>query len=139
MAQSIRDVMTPNPKTLPTSATAHEAALVMRDEDVGAVIVVDSGTIRGIVTDRDIVVRLGADGADPGRVTLESMCTADVVTVTPDVSVDDATRIMKDRAIRRLPVVENGKPTGIVSLGDLAIEGDGEHALADISAAPPNN
>ena len=138
MAQSIRDVMTSNPRTLEAGATAVDAARAMRDEDVGAVIVTEGDEIRGIVTDRDITVRLVADGKDP-KGTVGSMCTSDVVTVTPDDSVDDAIRIMSDKAIRRLPVVEKGRPVGIVSIGDLAVEGDGERALAHISAAPPNN
>ena len=139
MAQSIRDVMTANPRTLESSATAVDAARTMRDDDVGAVIVTDGDSICGIVTDRDITVRAIAEGQDPKQVTVGSLCTSDVITVTPDDSVQSAIRTMSDKAVRRLPVVDNGKPVGIVSLGDLAVDSDGEKALADISAAPPNN
>jgi CBS domain-containing protein len=131
--------MTPSPRTLTSSASIVEAARIMRDEDVGAVIVMDKDDIRGIVTDRDITVRCVADGQDWQNATLGSMCTGNVVTVSPDDDVQTATRLMRDNAVRRLPVVENGKPGGIVSIGDLSIESDGEKALADISAAPPNN
>ena len=139
MAQSIREVMTKNPRTLDAGATAVEAARTMRDDDVGAAIICEGDTIRGIVTDRDITLRVVAEGQDPSKVTIGTMSTSDVVTVTPDDSVEDAIRLMSDKAIRRLPVVENGKPVGIVSIGDLAVESDGEKALASISAAPPNN
>ena len=139
MAQRIRDVMTPNPRTLPTTASVVDAAQIMRDEDVGAVIVMDGGAIRGIVTDRDITVRVVAEGKDWESATLGSMNTAEVVTFAPDDSINDAEKLMKDHAIRRLPIVENGMPVGIVSIGDLAVESDGEKVLADISSAPPNN
>jgi CBS domain-containing protein len=110
----------------------------MRDEDVGAVLDVDRNQLRGIVTDRDIAVRVVAEGKDPQAMTLDAMCTGDVITIAPDDSVDDALRVMSEHAVRRVPVVENGKPVGIVSIGDLAVDRDRESVLADISAAPPN-
>ena len=139
MAQRIREFMTPHPRTLEATATVVDAAKLMRDEDVGAVMATAGDAIRGIVTDRDIALRVVAEGTDPSAVTIESICTSDVVTVSPDDSVDDAIRTMSERAIRRLPVVENGQPVGIVSIGDLAVRSNGERALEDISAAPPNN
>jgi CBS domain-containing protein len=130
--------MTPNPRTLPSTATVADAARTMRDEDVGAVLDVDRNQLRGIVTDRDIAVRVVAEGKDPQAMTLDAMCTGDVITIAPDDSVDDALRVMSEHAVRRVPVVENGKPVGIVSIGDLAVDRDRESVLADISAAPPN-
>jgi CBS domain-containing protein len=139
MAQLIRDVMTPSPLALQASTTVFDAARTMRDSDIGNVLVVDDGEgVCGIVTDRDIVVRAIAEGLDPSEARLADICTRDVTTVDADASVDEAARVMRDGALRRVPVVEDGAPVGIVSLGDLAVEQDPSSALAGISAAPPN-
>lgn len=140
MAQAIRDIMTQDLKTCPSDTTLDEAARSMRDADVGDVIVLkDDGTMCGVVTDRDITVRAVAERRDPSSVTLEDVCSHDVVSVTPDTDAEEAARLMRERAVRRLPVMEDGKPVGIVSIGDLAIERDPDSALADISAAPGND
>jgi len=136
--QSIRDVMTTNPVTVPASATVIEAAKQMKAQDIGDVIVLDDGQLCGVVTDRDIVVRVLADGMDPQRTRLSEVCSRDVATLPSTASVDDAVQIMREWAIRRLPVVDDRRPVGMVSLGDLAIARDSESALADISAAPAN-
>ncbi|MDQ1519034.1 MAG: hypothetical protein QOI55_107 [Actinomycetota bacterium] len=138
MAQTVKDVMTRNPRLLKASETIVDAARVMRDENIGTVIVTQGDRIRGIVTDRDIVVRAIADGANPSSTQLGDIVSDHVETVTPDTDIDDAIEIMRMRAIRRLPVVDSGRPVGIVSIGDLAIERDRSSALADISAAQPN-
>lgn len=138
MPQSIRDVMTPDPISLPASATLTDAAQYMRTANIGDVLVDDGDTLRGVVTDRDIVVRAVADGMSMTTTTLGEVCSQDLVTLSPDDAVGDAVRVMSERAIRRVPVVENGHAVGIVALGDLAIERDPHTALADISAASPN-
>jgi len=139
MAQTVRDVMTANPRASKANDTIATAARVMRDEDIGAVIVTQGDTIRGIVTDRDIVVRAVAEGANAGTTQLGEIVSENVETVTPGTGIDDAVTIMRMKAVRRLPVVDdNGRPIGIVSIGDLAIERDSDSALADISAAEPN-
>lgn len=138
MAQTLKDLMTPNPLTVSTDTPLLEAARHMRDDGIGDVIVTDGDTVCGIVTDRDIVVRAIADGLDPSATTVGDICSTDLVTMSPDDGVEDAVTLMRERALRRLPIVQNGRPVGIVSIGDLAIEGNGESALADISAAPPN-
>ncbi len=140
MAQSIQEVMSADPVSLPQSATVQEGAQAMRDQDIGDVIVLDdSRQLFGVVTDRDLVVRLIAEGKDPTGVTIGEVCSRDLETLSVDDSVGDAVRLMSEKAIRRLPVIENGRPVGIVSLGDLAATQDPESALADISAAPPNS
>jgi CBS domain-containing protein len=139
MAEPIRNVMSRDPATVDAAANLVEAGRAMRDAAVGDVLVLDGGKIAGIVTDRDIVVRAVAEGRDPTTVTVGSISTRNVTTLSPDDPIDRALRIMREQAIRRLPVVENGRPVGIVSLGDLAVDRDPESALADISAAPPNN
>ncbi|MEA2229903.1 MAG: hypothetical protein QOF04_3533 [Solirubrobacteraceae bacterium] len=139
MAQSIREVMTADPRTIDTGATLVDAAREMRDGDVGALIVVDGGSVAGIVTDRDIVVRAIADGRDPGSTRVTDVATMSPVTLTVDQTVEDAIRVMREQDVRRIPVVQDGRPAGIVSLGDLAIERDTDSALADIASEPPNN
>ena len=76
---------------------------------------------------------------DPSSTKVGDVATRDVKTLTPDSSVDDAIRIVREQNVRRIPVVEDGRPAGIVSIGDLAIERDTDSALADISSEPPNN
>lgn len=139
MAQKVRDVMTEDLVTLKASAPISDAAKRMRDADIGDVLVMNDGTLCGLVTDRDIVVRAIAEGADPQFTKLNEICTHEVITVAPDDAVEDVIRIMREKAVRRVPVVEGRRPVGIVSIGDLAIERDEESALADISAAESNN
>jgi CBS domain-containing protein len=139
MAECIRDVMTTNPETLPESTTVREAAEAMRANDIGDVVVVDdNGQLSGILTDRDIVVRVVAEGRDPRTTRIGDIASRDLTAVSPDDPVDRAVQLMRDKAIRRLPAVDKGKPVGIVSIGDLALDRDPGSALADISAAPPN-
>ena len=137
--QSIQEVMTPDPFTVSASTPVLEVASTMRQGDVGAVIVLDdTGQVLGIVTDRDITVRAVAEGRDPTTTTVGEVCSQDLTTLSPTDTVQDAVQLMRERAVRRLPVVEGGVPVGIVSIGDLAIEREPQSALADISAAPPN-
>jgi CBS domain-containing protein len=138
VADSIRDVMTGDPQTVEASATVEEAAQLMDKKDIGNVLVVENGEVQGIVTDRDIVVRVIAKGNGPDASVREA-CTTDVDALGPDDSVEDAIKKMEQANVRRLPVVEDGKPVGIVSLGDLAQDKDKDSALADISSASPNN
>jgi CBS domain-containing protein len=139
MAEYIRDVMTTNPETLPESTTVREAAETMRANDIGDVVIVDdNGAISGILTDRDIVVRVVAEGRDPRATRIGDIASREMTAVSPDDPVDRAIQLMRERAIRRLPVVDKGKPVGIISIGDLALDRDPDSALADISAAPPN-
>ncbi|PSJ28298.1 CBS domain-containing protein [Streptosporangium nondiastaticum] len=115
-----------------------EVARRMREEDIGAVLVTDGGRLRGLVTDRDLVVRVLAEGGDVGERTVHQACSEELVSVGPDDAAEDAVRLMRRRTVRRLPVVEDGRAVGIVSLGDLAAEGDPGSALGEISTAAPN-
>lgn len=140
MTQKVRDVMTANPVALEDEASVVEAAKAMRDGDFGSIIVLKSqgGPVCGVVTDRDIAVRVVAEGVDPKEVRLADICDADVTTVGPDEPADKVAELMRKKAIRRVPVVEGGRLVGVVSLGDLAKKMDEGRALADISSAPPN-
>lgn len=139
MTQTIGEVMTAHPMAFSEATTIGDAARAMREKDVGDVIVVDDqGSLCGIVTDRDIVVRAVADDCNPNQVRLGDICSHDLTTVDASVSVKDAVKLMRERTLRRLPVVESGRLVGIISLGDLAIGREPRSALADISAAPSN-
>jgi CBS domain-containing protein len=138
MAQTVEEIMTTNPRTVNVDDTVLQAAQLMRDNDIGDVIVVEDGQVTGIVTDRDIVVRAVAEGRDSESTTVGEIATTEVQAIEPDASVDDTLRMMREHDIRRLPIVKNGRPVGIVSLGDLAVEREPDSTLADISAAAPD-
>ena len=137
MTQTLKDVMTSDVVCCDASASVADAARLMRDRSIGDVLVDENGSFLGIVTDRDIVVRCVAEGTDTTRSKLGAVCSGDVTTATPDMTIEDAARLMRDRAIRRLPIVQGGKAVGIVSLGDLAIDRDPRSVLGGISAARP--
>jgi CBS domain-containing protein len=130
--------MTANPVVVPKDTSVLDAARLMRDRGIGDVIVIDGDEAEGIVTDRDIVVRAVAEGSDPSRVRVDEVLSGELAAVAPDDPVEHAIKLMREKAIRRIPVVEGGRPVGVVSIGDLAMERDAESALADISEAPPN-
>ncbi|MGF1665407.1 MAG: CBS domain-containing protein [Acidimicrobiia bacterium] len=140
MATSIRELMTPDPQTVTSDQALVDAARLMRDHDVGSLIVMKpGGGICGIVTDRDITVKGVAEGMDVTQTPVDEACSHSLQTVGPDASGDEVVALMREHALRRIPVVEGDEPVGIISLGDLAIERDPHSALGDISAAPPNN
>ncbi|GAA2259705.1 oxidoreductase [Streptomyces ruber] len=139
MTQYVRDIMTGHPVTVEPLTSVRAVARLMRDQDLGAVLVTEGDRLRGLVSDRDLVVRALAEDGDPDDTTVAGACSEDLVTVGPDDTLDDAVRLMREHSVRRLPVVEDGRhPVGIVSLGDMAMERDERSALADISAARPN-
>ncbi len=111
----------------------------MRMFDIGDVLVVDGDMVIGIVTDRDIVIRAVAADRDPAQTTVGDIATPNPVVISPDQPAADAVQLMRDHALRRLPVCEDGHLVGVLSLGNLATERDPESALADISAAPPDH
>ena len=127
---NIRDVMTPNPRTVSPDDTIESAARIMRDEDTGAVPVVENGRPIGMVTDRDIVVRAVADGATTSR-PVGDIVTGRLVSVSPDTSTREASELMSEHQIRRLPVIENERLVGIVSLGDLAVKEARDRRVGD--------
>jgi CBS domain-containing protein len=139
MTKTIGDVMTKDPVTVDPHDSAADAARSMRQVDSGAILVCEDGHLRGLLTDRDIVVRAVAEGRDPAHVDVEEICSADVQTLRPEDAVERAVQLMRDRHIRRVPVVDDEQhPVGIVSIGDLALARDERSALAHISGAPGN-
>jgi len=139
MTQHVRDVMTANPVSVEPVASVASVARVMRDENVGAVLVAEEDRLRGLVSDRDLVVRVLAEGGDPERTSVAEACSKNLVTVGPDDELRRAVEVMRENAVRRVPVVDGERHVvGVVALADLAIERDPESALGDISAARPN-
>ena len=138
MPQTVDEIMTRDPRTVDSGDTLLDAARAMRDGDIGDVIVMDGGKASGILTDRDIVIRAVAEGRDPESTSVGDVASSDIEALTPDQSVDDAVKTMREKDIRRLPVCKHGRPVGILSLGDLAIEREPHSALADISSASPD-
>jgi CBS domain-containing protein len=120
--QQVRDVMTPSPVTVRISDPVIQAAQVMRDEDVGSVPVMDEDTIAGIITDRDITIKVVAEGKDPQTATVGETMSRHLVTGRPDMSLREAADLMGREQIRRLPVVDQGRLVGIISLCDLALD-----------------
>lgn len=131
----VQQVMTDSPVAVTADTAVAEAARVMRDDDIGDVLVVAAdGRLTGLVTDRDLVVRGLAGDAD----TVSEVCSERLVTIAPDDSVDEAVTLMRENAIRRLPVVRGGMPVGVITIGDIAEERDRGSALGQISGARPN-
>ncbi len=121
MGKTITDVMTSNPRAIAASQTVGQAAKILRDEDIGLVPIVEDDRLIGTVTDRDIVIRVVAEGKDPQTVTVGEIASKELVTVDPDQDLDEALRLMANHQVRRLPVVEeDGKLIGIVAQADIA-------------------
>ena len=133
MDAKVRDVMTPGPIGVDYGQSVGEAARAMRDWGVGAILVVSNGSLYGLVTDRDLVVRAVAEerGADEPVGPLSS---ANLIGVDADADVHEAMRLMRQHGVRRLPVLEDGQVAGIVSLGDLAMQDEPDLAFAQLSA-----
>jgi CBS domain-containing protein len=140
----VRDIMSKNLAMVNPSSTLTEAAQLMQKHNIGAIPVCDQNGLVGIVTDRDIVVRNIANGGNTQNSTVKDVMTPNVTTAYPDMDVDDATRIMSQQQIRRLPVVDNNRLIGMLALGDIAAnprtDTEASQALTDISRpAKPMN
>jgi CBS domain-containing protein len=132
----VREIMTEEVARAAPDSTLEEIAAIMRNEDTGAVPVLDDGELVGLITDRDIVIRCVADGKDASEITADEIISDDLEIIGPDADVEEASRLMSQKQIRRLPVVEDGTLVGIISLGDIAVKsGDDQAAgtLEDVS------
>jgi CBS domain-containing protein len=125
MGQSIREIMTANPSTIEPDKSIADAARIMKQEDAGVVPVTENGRLTGMVTDRDIAIRVVAEGKDPQSTTVREVASTDLVTVDPQQDLDEALRLMAQHQVRRLPVVEeDGRLVGVVAQADVAREGN---------------
>jgi CBS domain-containing protein len=120
MGMNVKDVMTRDVTACEPSATVKDAAGLMARDDIGPVPVVEDGRLTGIVTDRDIVIRVVAEGRDPNTTTVGEIATKDIVTVSPDDDLEDALRLLAENQVRRLPAVEGDRLVGIVAQADIA-------------------
>lgn len=123
MGTSIKEVMTSDVRACEPNATVADAAKVMAQEDVGPIPIVEGGRLVGIVTDRDIVVRVVAEGRDPNATTVKEIASTELVTVSPGDDLDEALNLLAKRQLRRLPVVEGDRLVGIVAQADIARAG----------------
>lgn len=126
----LRDVMTPNPRTIEATATIQDAARLMRDEDTGVVPITENGRPVGLLTDRDIVVRAVAEGDAPSR-TVRDLASRDLVTAEPDMSTKDAVDLMGQHQVRRLLVCEGDRLVGVTSIGDIAVKEGKDRRVGD--------
>jgi len=139
MNKKIADLVHRDPVTLDCSQSAYDAARLMREHNIGDVVITEGGTIKGIVTDRDIVVNCLAVEKDPKATPLREFCGSKIVSIGPSDSLNEAVKRMRQNSIRRLVVCDGNELVGVVSLGDLAVTMDPNSALGQISQAPANN
>lgn len=133
----VKDIMTKSVVSLNSNDTVQKAANVMSEHNIGSVPVCDSNNVIGIITDRDITVRTVAAGKDAKNQAVREIMSSNPATGTPEMDIQDASRIMSERQIRRLPIIENQSLVGVVSLGDIAVDPklnhQAEQALSSIS------
>jgi CBS domain-containing protein len=138
LAETAREVMTRNPAAIEMTTTVQEAAQMMRDRDIGDILVMDGGSLAGILTDRDIVVRCVGESRDPKTTKASEICSRELYTVGAGDSIQNVVDLMMRHHVRRVPVVESERPVGIIAIGDLAVDRDPKSALGKISGADPN-
>ena len=138
MPATVSAYMTPHPTVAEVTDTVRAIAQTMATQDIGSLVVAEDGAVVGIVTDRDLVVRGIAEGIGLDA-PVGQLMSGGLVSVGPGDDVAEVVQLMRDQALRRVPVVDGDEAVGIVSLGDLAVALDADSALADISAAPPND
>jgi CBS domain-containing protein len=138
MATKMRDIMSPAPVSMAAAEPVSAAARAMKEHGIGTVLIMTDGRLSGLVTDRDITVRVLAENRDPATTRLGDICSTELAILGPDDDVEQATRLVRERAVRRIPVVQDGIPVGVVSIGDLALNKDQESALSHVCTAPPN-
>jgi CBS domain-containing protein len=138
MAKKLRDIMSPAPVCMAATESVSAAAKAMKEHGIGTVLVVTDGRLGGLVTDRDIAIRVLAEHRDPLTTRIGDICSPELAVLGPDEDVEQAVRLMRERAVRRIPIVQDGTPVGMVSIGDLALAKDERSAVSNASAAPPN-
>jgi CBS domain-containing protein len=139
MTTKMGDIMSPAPVCMAPGESVSAAAQAMKQHGIGTVLVLTDGRLSGLVTDRDITVRVLAENRDPKTTRIGDICSSELVVLAPDDDVTEATRLVRERAVRRIPVLQDGVPVGVVSIGDLALEKGAASALSSVSAASPNS
>ena len=141
MAKVARDIMTSDPTWIDANETVDKAARQLAQEDIGALPICENGKLTGVITDRDIVVKVIAEGQDPATIRVGDLAQGEAVTIGADDSIDELVRTMREHDVRRLPVIDGTDLVGVVAQADVAVElGDRAGELvADISASSSNN
>ena len=137
--RTVRDIMSAAPACMPPGESVSAAALAMKRHGIGTVLVLTDGRLTGILTDRDITVRVLAENRDPRTTLIGDICSSELVVLDPDDDLARAAGLVRDRAVRRIPVLRNGTPVGVVSSGDLALEKDARAVLSGVPCAPPDS
>jgi CBS domain-containing protein len=135
----VRDIMSAPPVCMPPGESVSAAARAMKQHGIGTVLVLTDGRPSGLVTGRDITVRVLAENRDPRTTRIGDICSSELVVLDPDDDLAQAARLVRDRAVRRIPVLRDGIPVGVVSIGDLALEKDATSVLSGVSSGPPNS
>lgn len=136
--RKMRDIMSSAPICMAPTESVAAAAKAMKQHGIGTVLVLTDGQLSGLVTDRDITVRVLAENRDPQATCIGDICSSELAVLGPDDDVAQATQLVTERAVRRIPVLDDGVPVGVVSIGDLAMENDSGSTLSGVSAAPVN-
>lgn len=131
MTGKVRDIMSAAPVCMAATESVSAAARAMKERRIGTVLVVSGGRLEGLVTDRDITIRVLAENRDPATTCLGEICTGELAVLGPDDDIQHADRLVRERAVRRLPVIADGVPVGVVSIGDLALDRDERSAAPD--------
>ena len=134
--RKVRDIMSAAPVCMAPGESVSAAARAMKQHGIGTVLVLTDGRFSGLVTDRDITVRVLAEGRDPRTTRIGDISDGELVVLDPDDDLAQAARLIRDRAVRRIPVLRNGIPVGVLSVGDLALEKDATSVLSGVSSAP---
>jgi CBS domain-containing protein len=137
MTRKMRDVMSPAPVWMAAGESVSAAARAMKEHNTGTVLVLSDGQLSGLVTDRDIMIRVLAENYDPLTTRVGDICSGDLATLGPDDEVEQAIQLVRERAVRRIPVLADGAAVGMVYVGDLAPEGEERVTGSGPLAAPP--
>src|SRR5919108_4423122 len=137
--RKMRDIMSAAPVCMAPGDSVSAAAAAMKRHGIGTVLVRAGGRLSGLVTTRDIAVRVLAENRDPRTTRIGDICSSELVVLGPDDDVAQAARLVRERAVRRIPVLQDGTPVGVVSIGDLALAHGVGSTLSGISPAPRNS
>lgn len=137
--RKVRDIMSAAPVCMAPGESVSAAARAMKQHGIGTILVLTDGSLSGLVTDRDITVLVLAEDRDPQTTRVGDICGSELVVLDPDDDLVQAARLVRDRAVRRIPVLRDGTPVGVVSVGDLALEKDAMSVLSGVSCAPPKS
>lgn len=137
MTRKMRDIMSPAPVCMASGESVAAAARGMKEHDTGTVLVLSDGRLSGLVTERDIMVRVLAENRDPLTMLVGDICSGELAVLGPDDEVEQAARLVRERAVRRIPILADGTAVGMVYIGDLALDAGEPSTLTALAAVRP--